>query len=149
MRFLKPTLFSILEENTISSAHIPPPCATALLRKAVLELIRFDYLLARGDFPRLYDSVRRCAVERPWPMDLLAPVTRAVDYAAIFYIKPVLCLQHSAATACVLRHFGVRAELVLGAQFRPFKAHAWVEVDGRVVNDKPYTPELYEVLDRC
>jgi len=31
----------------------------------------------------------------------------------------------------------------------PFKAHAWVEVDGLVVNDKPYTPELYGVLDRC
>jgi hypothetical protein len=24
-----------------------------------------------------------------------------------------------------------------------------VEVDGRVVNDKPYTPEMYAVLDRC
>jgi len=31
----------------------------------------------------------------------------------------------------------------------PFKAHAWVEVDGRVVNDKLYTPEMYGVLDRC
>jgi len=24
-----------------------------------------------------------------------------------------------------------------------------VEVDGRVVNDKPYIPEMYAVLDRC
>jgi hypothetical protein len=31
----------------------------------------------------------------------------------------------------------------------PFKAHAWVEVAGKVVNDKSYTPSMYAVLDRC
>ena len=36
-----------------------------------------------------------------------------------------------------------------GVQKLPFKAHAWVEVDGRVVNDKPYMREMYTVLDRC
>ena len=39
--------------------------------------------------------------------------------------------------------------MVIGAQQMPFKAHAWVEVGGSVVNDKPYTPEMYQVLDRC
>jgi len=60
-----------------------------------------------------------------------------------------LCLQRSAATACLLKRFGVSAQLVIGAQQMPFKAHAWVEVDGVVVNDKPYTSEIYTVLDRC
>jgi hypothetical protein len=39
--------------------------------------------------------------------------------------------------------------MVIGAQQLPFKAHAWVEVDGHVVNDKPYVPEMYAVLERC
>jgi hypothetical protein len=39
--------------------------------------------------------------------------------------------------------------MIIGAQLLPFKAHAWVEVDGRVVNDKSYTREMYQVLDRC
>jgi hypothetical protein len=39
--------------------------------------------------------------------------------------------------------------MVIGAQLMPFRAHAWVEVDGRVVNDKPYAAEVYTVLDRC
>jgi hypothetical protein len=39
--------------------------------------------------------------------------------------------------------------MVIGAQVLPFKSHAWVEVDGRVVNDKPYIPEIYRVLERC
>jgi hypothetical protein len=37
---------------------------------------------------------------------------------------------------------------VIGAQRIPFKAHAWVEVEGRVVNDKPYMSEMYAIVDR-
>ena len=43
----------------------------------------------------------------------------------------------------------IPAQMVIGTQQIPFRAHAWVEVDGSVVNDKPYTPEMYAVLDRC
>ena len=69
--------------------------------------------------------------------------------ACIWYWKEVLCLQRSAATACLLKRHGVPAQMMIGAQQMPFKAHAWVEVDGRVVNDKPYMREMYAVLDRC
>jgi uncharacterized membrane protein YcgQ (UPF0703/DUF1980 family) len=69
--------------------------------------------------------------------------------ACIWYWKEALCLQRSAATACLLKQAGIAAQMVIGAQQLPFKAHAWVEVDGRVVNDKSYTPEIYVVLDRC
>ena len=71
------------------------------------------------------------------------------EIAAVDTFVAALCQQRSAATACLLRKCGVPAQLVIGAQQMPFKAHAWVEVDGRVVNDKPYTPEMYGVLDRC
>jgi hypothetical protein len=49
----------------------------------------------------------------------------------------------------LLKQYGVAAQMVIGAQQLPFKAHAWVEVGGSVANDKPYTPEMYVVLDRC
>ncbi len=74
---------------------------------------------------------------------------RAVDMACIWYWKEALCLQRSAATACLLKQFGVPARMMIGAQQMPFKAHAWVEVDGRVVNDKPYIREMYAILERC
>jgi hypothetical protein len=38
--------------------------------------------------------------------------------------------------------------MVIGVQSLPFKAHAWVEVEGAVVNEKSYTPEMYSVLSR-
>jgi hypothetical protein len=69
--------------------------------------------------------------------------------ACIWYCKEVLCLQRSAATTCLLRKYGVSAHLVIGAQQMPFKAHAWVEVGGEVVNDKKYVRELYARLDQC
>jgi len=38
--------------------------------------------------------------------------------------------------------------MVIGAQSLPFEAHAWVEVDGRVINDRPYVGQIYAELDR-
>jgi hypothetical protein len=121
-----------------------------LVLKAYLKLIHFDFCLARRDFESLYDEVRnypiRSVSELPGSAE---PICAAVDMACIWYWKEALCLQRSAATVCLLRRHGLPAQLVLGVQAMPFKAHAWVEVDGRVINDKPYTPEVYAVLDRC
>ena len=123
---------------------------TLLVLKAYLKLILFDLYLARGNFAVLYDKVRNYPVgkTRPAP-DALECVCSAVDMACIWYWKEARCLQRSAATSCLLKSRGIFAQMVIGAQQLPFKAHAWVEVDGRVVNDKPYVPEMYAVLDRC
>jgi len=121
-----------------------------LVLKAYLKLIRFDLYLARGNFAVLYNKVRDYPVGAHLPRpDAIEEICSAVDMASIWYWKEALCLQRSAATACLLKHYGIPAKMVIGAQQMPFKAHAWVEVDGRVVNDKPYTPEMYAVLDRC
>jgi hypothetical protein len=74
---------------------------------------------------------------------------RAVDYASVFYFKKVWCRQRSAATTILLRRFGWDAKMVIGAQIFPFRSHAWVEVQGQIVNDKPYMREIYQVLDWC
>jgi Transglutaminase-like superfamily len=121
-----------------------------LVLKAYLKLIQFDLYLARGNFARLYEKVRSCPVRKQATVsDVEERVCSAIDMACIWYWKEALCLQRSAATACLLKKCGVTAQLVIGAQQMPFKAHAWVEVDGRVVNDKPYAPQMYAVLDRC
>lgn len=121
-----------------------------LVLRAYLKLILFDLYLARGNFAALYDKVRNYPLRRETPAPGAAQqICSAVDMACIWYWKEALCLQRSAATACLLKQYGVPAQMVLGAQQMPFKAHAWVEVDGQVVNDKPYTPEMYAELDRC
>src|SRR6266436_9108879 len=121
-----------------------------LVLKAYLKLIYFDLYLARGNFAALYHKVRNYPVGAHTPdPDAVERINSAIDMACIWYWKEALCLQRSAATACLLKKYGLPAQMVIGAQQMPFKAHAWVEVEGRVVNDKPYTPEMYAVLDRC
>jgi len=121
-----------------------------LVLQAYVKLIHFDLYLARDNFAALYDRVRKYPLrKRVTAPDAVERICSAMDMACIWYWKEALCLQRSAATACLLRKYGVPAQMVIGAQQMPFRAHAWVEVDGRVVNDKPYTPEMYAVLDRC
>lgn len=121
-----------------------------LVLKAYWKLILFDLFLARGNFAALYNKVRQYPLgNQPAAPDAVERICSAVDLACIWYCKEALCLQRSAATTCLLKQYGVLAQMVIGAQHMPFKAHAWVEVDGRVVNDKPYTPEMYAVLNRC
>lgn len=121
-----------------------------LVLQAYWQLIRFDVHLARGDFAGLRRGVRASKVKlRPTRTIAVEQICSAMDRACVWYWKESLCLQRSAATACLLKRHGVNAELVIGAQQMPFRAHAWVEVDGCVVNDRPYMREIYAELDRC
>jgi len=121
-----------------------------LVLEAYSKLIHFDIYLARGNFATLYKKVRNYPTRDQSPTaEAVGHICSAVDVACIWYWKEVLCLQRSAATACLLRKYGVQAQMVIGAQQIPFKSHAWVEVEGSVVNDKPYMAEMYAVLDRC
>ncbi len=123
---------------------------SSLVLQAYGLLIRFDLYLARGNFNALYDKVRNHPTRKKVEAaDAIERICAAMDMACIWYWKEALCLQRSAATACLLKSYGIPAQMVIGAQHMPFKAHAWVEVGGRVVNDRPYVPEIYAVLDRC
>jgi hypothetical protein len=120
-----------------------------LVLRAFLELLRCERHLRSRNFAALHEKVRRCSGRESKKPNLPESVCHAVDLACIWYFKEVECLQRSVVTARLLRSSGIPASLVIGVRHVPFKAHAWVEVDGRVVNDKPYVNELYAVLDRC
>src|SRR5467141_1643788 len=106
-----------------------------LFWKALIGLLGFDLLLLGRNFAKLHRIIRRWKVspKKPSP-DVIARVCDAVNCGCSWYPKRALCLQRSFVTVCLLRTYGVPAQMVLGAQKMPFKAHAWVEVGGRVVN---------------
>src|SRR5689334_9880457 len=125
------------------------------MKRLVLEgwllLLYVEWVMRVRPFRDLYGKLRSTPVKnhpgkRSVPSERLC---RAMDYACVFYFKRVLCLQRSSATALLLRRYGWPAEMVIGAQILPFKSHAWCELDGLVVNDKPYVTEIYSVLERC
>jgi hypothetical protein len=133
--------------------------------RAYLKLVFFELYIVRGKFAELCDHVRdyplgipvqraelarQTFVEQVWAEQIWAQqICAEMDLACIWYPKQVLCLQRSAATTCLLKQYGIRAQMVIGTQQTPFKSHAWVELDGQVVNDKPYTSEMYSILERC
>lgn len=119
-----------------------------LVLRALARLILFDLYLLRGNFNVLHQKVRNHPVaKKTYTQAVIDQVIYAMDMASIWYYKEIKCMQRSAAVASLLRDFGIPAEMVIGSQQVPFKSHAWTEVDGKVVSDKPYMRELWAVVD--
>jgi hypothetical protein len=121
-----------------------------LFFQALFMLLIYDVLSALCRFQTIYSIVRRWKINRKITGSGIADkVCIAVNYACIWYPKQALCLQRSFVTIYLLRKHGIRAEMVLGAQKLPFKAHAWVEVDGQAINERSNVQATYAVWDKC
>jgi hypothetical protein len=70
---------------------------------------------------------------------LVQSVCRRVAMAGVFYPGRARCLEQSLALYVLLRRRGVPVQLRLGVQPYPFNAHAWVELDGMALNERPET----------
>jgi hypothetical protein len=122
---------------------------TVLFLEALFGLIAYDLILVLGRFKRVRALVGRWKVaKRNASPELTDEIVDAVNLACVCYPKQVLCLQRAAVTACLMRSHGVAADMVLGAQKTPFAAHAWVEVQGRPINEKPNVQTKYTVWER-
>jgi len=122
-------------------------CLAALAAQAWLGLVAFDMARPAG-FARLCAWLRR---RRPSPRPSRATaedIVWSVDEACVWYVKGAACLQRSAVATWLLRRHGIAAQMVIGCRPLPFESHAWVEVDGRVVNDLPQYQRAFVVLDR-
>jgi hypothetical protein len=99
---------------------------------------------------RSYEHIRTLAVRRRLTTHTVRVdvVCRAVDEACVWYPWPIYCLQRSYAITNLSRRQGIDATLVIGYRPVPFESHAWVEVDDRVVNDRPQYKRNFSVLAR-
>ena len=121
-----------------------------LFFQALCALFVYDILSVVCPFQKLYRMVKSWRVDqRVSQPDVTDHVCTAVNYACVWYPKQALCLQRSFVTTYLLRRHGIPAQMVLGAQKLPFKAHAWVEVDGRAINERSNVQVTYSVWDRC
>jgi hypothetical protein len=122
---------------------------SALVARALWELLRYDLTLRAGGFRRVHRSLARARVSRDSKRSgPEADLSEAMRNALSLYWKRALCLQRSVATARLFRRYGIRAELVIGYRADPFFSHAWVEVEGRIVNDSPAYQQRLHVLER-
>jgi transglutaminase superfamily protein/coenzyme PQQ synthesis protein D (PqqD) len=137
------------EEETAAEALRLRPLWVLL---AWLGLLVADVVLHLLGFHRFHALLRRIPIrlpERGGGTGLATALSQAVDQAAAFYFKRAWCLQRSAVAMALLRLRGLPAKLVIGIHQVPFHAHAWVELRGRVINDRPWLPEAYAVIESC
>lgn len=121
-----------------------------LFFQALFMLLAYDILSALCHFQTIHFVVKGWKVNTTTDgSGIVDKVCMAVNYACIWYPKQSLCLQRSFVTTYLLRKHGVRAQMVLGAQKLPFKAHAWVEVDGGAINERSNVQATYAVWDKC
>lgn len=126
-----------------------------LLGHALLCIVAWSGIAATTLFVKLAGFRRVHALVRRWPVRNVrrrreaCEVWAAIDAAARFALKPIQCLERAVITACMLRTFGHPAEMVVGVQRVPFYAHAWVELDGRIITDPPERVAGLAVVERC
>ncbi|MGH7447909.1 MAG: lasso peptide biosynthesis B2 protein [Longimicrobiales bacterium] len=92
---------------------------------------------------RTFALLRRLTPDIAEPHDadaLIAETTHRVFTAAAFYPRRALCLEQSLTLFLLLRRRGVRAELRLGVQPRPFRAHAWIDAGGKPIGESADLP---------
>ncbi|HYK05025.1 MAG TPA: lasso peptide biosynthesis B2 protein [Thermoanaerobaculia bacterium] len=135
-------------DATEEEAHVTPsrlwlPAAWCL----VFCVERAGRLLGFARMQALLHRLPRPARRR----DLAAARTLAATVNRAAELQPgrARCLERSAATLVLLRLLGWPAEMVIGVQPRPFVAHAWVELGGRVLNDRQSVRHTYLALERC
>jgi hypothetical protein len=135
-----------LQLGSVRGARAP----RLLVWKALVGLSAFDLLGLGRDFAKMHRLVSRWKTShRTTPDDVVNLICDAINYACVWYPKRVLCIQRSAVTACLLRTCGVPAQMVMGGQSTPFKAHAWAEVDGKAINERRDVRRIYQVWERC
>ena len=151
------TTSSTNEEECLGSVSTPVAQSTGNVQVskretliAFIALLSFDLLLRFRGFQSLITKVEHWPTAKPVTTDLILckRVRAMVDRAQMYYPKKAMCLQHSAVVTCLLRRRGVPAAMILAAQEFPPKAHAWVEVAGRVVNDLTAVQKIYRVMRR-
>jgi hypothetical protein len=108
-----------------------------------------DILMARRGFPGIHRFIQRVVVRGKRSSHSAEELCGRVDRAAVYYSRQLHCLRRSAAMTWLLRNHGYAAEMVVGASITPFFAHAWVELDGRIItDDERLVRERYTVLER-
>jgi hypothetical protein len=121
-----------------------------LFLKALFGLFAYDVLTTFRPFRALYASAKKYqTVVKSADQPTIDRICSAVNYACAWYPKQARCLQRSFVTTRMLRKHGIPAQMLLGAQKFPFKAHAWVEVNGRVINENSDVRSTYAVWDKC
>jgi hypothetical protein len=130
-----------------------PPRARPSALRAWWWLARTALRLRRAGFTATYRAATALAAI-PAARDAherLEPALRAfarAENAFVFRNAPRDCFPRSIALFCFLRELGIPVEHRIGVNRHPFRAHAYVTLDGRVLSDHPGQQRAFTTLER-
>ena len=124
-----------------------------LIAQTLWALIRVHRIASQG----LLRGLRQYLGDRPErssrpdvpvpPVDVQR-IAAVVDNMCALFVRPSTCLHRSVVLARLLRRAGSQADVVLGLKGEPFQGHAWVEIDGVIINYDQERIREYTVLER-
>jgi hypothetical protein len=124
-----------------SRVTVERPLRGPSLVEAMLLITALKVLLSTFGFERTWSWIQQRAGWVPRLNEVnLAAVSRAeykLAMAAALYPGRAACLERSLTLYWYLRRHGVGVDFRMGVQMYPFLAHAWLELDGRAINDVP------------
>lgn len=118
------------------------------ITKAFCLLIKIHWLMKRrGIGGILYHIEKLSKKKKSIPSELeIQKLANAIDAASLIYPKKTYCLAWAATFVIIARKKGWDSNLVIGIQSHPFYAHAWVEIDGKVIHDDPTIAEVLSII---
>lgn len=133
--------------------RLPKPERTLFLQAAVVLPLVTSGLRLRG-FGRVQQKLARIAgrssrSDRPEPTAVdVATVAALVERAATKGLLRANCLERSLVLWFLLRRKGIETDLRVGvrkaSETQPAMFHAWIEHEGRVINDAPDVSDRYQ-----
>lgn len=102
-----------------------------------MELVRSSLWIRKHNLGNVLEALAGSATKPKGPKISIDALKRALSDAFILDLSGNRCLTYSYALTRLARQHSIAARLVIGVRTRPFYSHAWVEVDGTVVNDDP------------
>jgi transglutaminase superfamily protein len=135
---------------------MPARPSPLLTLRALLLFLLIDLGLRFSTFDRVYKTVVRRSQKlpaRPHSPDdkpVVESSVGAVKAATkLYYRRRHDCLPKSLALFYLLRRRGISASLCLGVRKYPFGAHAWVEYQGRALDQAAVEVAEFKVLSRA
>ncbi|GAB3407595.1 hypothetical protein GCM10027569_19670 [Flindersiella endophytica] len=116
--------------------------------QAYTALMKGKRLLAAGGWPAMVEALPP-KPDGPAALDFanVRSVADACARAARRLPVGTACLERSYATCTLLRRQGVPSLFCVGvSRFPPMRFHAWVEVDGQVLNEAQPIHEIYRTI---
>jgi hypothetical protein len=134
-RLIEARLVAPLPAATTEELQAPSVVWCGILVAWIKTLLRLRGFLATLEWIRRRVDTVPASTEAP--LEQVRAVESAVAMAGALYPGRAKCLEQSLALYYLLRRQGVAVAYCQGVQPYPFRAHAWVEYRGQVINDVP------------